>query len=178
VCSSDPGRRETFGARRVERDPLTKPLRQQRAPLRGRKNGNATIRHRAVEPNCPQPDNFVSRGSRPRRDPRSTECPHRDIRRDVEPVEQVAPVQALVHDRYERPHAAGAQIDVAVEHRGRGDRVHRQRGRGPSSSERKRCAEVIPGTAAIAARWPRYHESHSGMRDGSPRPLSLVKIID
>src|SRR5258708_24827816 len=50
-------------------------------------------------------------------------------------------------------------------------------GGGPASSARKRCAEVIPGTATIAARWPRYHSSHSAMRDGSVRPLSLVKII-
>src|SRR6266853_5662599 len=50
-------------------------------------------------------------------------------------------------------------------------------GGGPSSSTRKRCAEVTPGTATIAARWPRYHTSHSAMRDGSVRPLSLVKII-
>src|SRR5215469_5185005 len=47
----------------------------------------------------------------------------------------------------------------------------------PSSSARKRCADIIPGTVSIAARWPRYHSSHSMTRDGSVRPLSLVKII-
>src|SRR5438477_6371935 len=35
----------------------------------------------------------------------------------------------------------------------------------------------MPGTAAIAARWPRYHSSHVAMRPGSCSPLSLVKII-
>src|SRR4051794_25449723 len=50
-------------------------------------------------------------------------------------------------------------------------------GGGPSSRARKRCAELTPGTATIAARWPRYQASHSARRDESVRPLSLVKII-
>src|SRR5438094_330444 len=35
----------------------------------------------------------------------------------------------------------------------------------------------MPGTATIAARWPRYQLSYSAMREASVSPLSLVKII-